>query len=308
MTSKKANTSSENQEAEPKTEKLGHCGVIIPISDTAGYVSGHWQQVLNLVKKAANESNFTCEIVSDNSFSNVMHANIITNIFSNDIVICDVSSFNSNVMLELGLRLASKKPLIIIYDGEGNYPFDMNQLFYEKYDKGLRYYDTEDFINRLSKRITNTYLSTLPESPTKYKPYLDYFSDIQIEPADINRQTVGLTEAIELLTKQVNNSIALTQNNSSIKAATSIPNSDNIIGTPIEVKNFVRNLVSQRAILSWAQYTNVRPIIYQHVISRFNWTDKYLRDHTFTDYIDNIAKLFISEIRVNMNLPPEENI
>ncbi|MBC6606963.1 hypothetical protein H8B13_09050 [Hymenobacter sp. BT188] len=200
----KKNAAPDEQELANNTKDiLGHCGVIIPISDTSGYISGHWQQVLNIVKKAASKAQFTCEIVSDNSFSNVMHANIIANIFNNDIVICDVSSFNSNVMLELGLRIASKKPIIIIYDEDGKYPFDMNQLFYERYDKGLRYYDTEDFIERLSKRITNTYHSTKPDSPIPYKPYLDYFSDIRIEASDITRETVGLKEAVELLTKEV---------------------------------------------------------------------------------------------------------
>ncbi|WP_353118770.1 hypothetical protein [Myroides odoratus] len=48
----------------------------------------------------------------------------MNNIYNDEIVVCDVSSKNPNVMFELGLRLAFDKPTIIIKDEKTGYSFD----------------------------------------------------------------------------------------------------------------------------------------------------------------------------------------
>jgi hypothetical protein len=68
-------------------------------------------------------------------------------------VVCDVSSRNPNVMLELGLRLASKLPIVVIFDGEGNYTFDIGTIRYLGYRRDMRYYDTQKFNKDLAARI-----------------------------------------------------------------------------------------------------------------------------------------------------------
>ena len=68
------------------------------------------------------------------------HCNrIIENIYSSDIVICDVSCKNANVMFELGMRLAFDKPTIIIKDDSTGYSFDTSLIEHLEYPRDLRF-------------------------------------------------------------------------------------------------------------------------------------------------------------------------
>jgi hypothetical protein len=114
----------------PDAPKLPHCGIIMPIGDTPGYDPGHWLEVRRLIVRAAREAGYSAGMVSENDGQDVIHRSIVKNIYHNPLVVCDVSSLNPNVMLELGLRMANKKPLIIVFDGEGVYPFDIKNMLY----------------------------------------------------------------------------------------------------------------------------------------------------------------------------------
>jgi hypothetical protein len=51
--------------------------------------------------------------------TDVIHAQIIRNLEEMPHVVCDISSLNPNVMLELGIRTALNKPVIIVRDAHG---------------------------------------------------------------------------------------------------------------------------------------------------------------------------------------------
>ncbi|MEY7102930.1 hypothetical protein AB9B90_27450, partial [Klebsiella pneumoniae] len=87
------------------------CGIIMPIADTDGYPKGHWQDVYAILSEAANAAGFKPNLVSFDSDVGVIQKRIVQNIYSNPIIICDISSRNPNVMLELGMRLAFDKPV-----------------------------------------------------------------------------------------------------------------------------------------------------------------------------------------------------
>ncbi len=103
------------------------CGLIMPISAIDGCTMEHWAEVKDIIIEATRcIENYvvTTTLVSDSDDVGVIQKRIIQNIYNSDIVICDVSGKNPNVMFELGMRLAFDKPTIIIKDDCTDYSFD----------------------------------------------------------------------------------------------------------------------------------------------------------------------------------------
>jgi len=66
--------------------------------------------------------------------SGLIHKDITKYIWESQLVIADLTGGNPNVMYELGLAHAAKKPTILIVDQEEEPPFDVRHLWYLKYD------------------------------------------------------------------------------------------------------------------------------------------------------------------------------
>jgi hypothetical protein len=186
--------------ATPTPEAKPHCGIIMPISDTPGYDPGHWLQVQRLIIRAAEQAGFTATMVSENEGQDMIHASIIKNIYHNPVVVCDVSSLNPNVMLELGLRMATKKPLVLVFDSENNYPFDIKNFIYEGYPKGLHFFKIEGFVDNLAGKIKQVYEA---EKQGNYKPYLSHFNDVVIEESKLDVSTQTITDTLLSLASDV---------------------------------------------------------------------------------------------------------
>jgi len=190
---------SDKPSSEAPTKKP-HCGVIIPISGSVEYSSSHWAEVLKLVKESAQAADFTCEVVSATGRDDIIHDSIVTNIYHNEIVVCDVSSRNPNVMLELGLRLASKLPIVIIFDEQGNYPFDIGTIRYLPYRKDMRYYDIEEFKKQLTTKLLEVYQTHLEGS---YKSFLSQFKNVKLDLDTVSTESQTLKEFIESIDKRL---------------------------------------------------------------------------------------------------------
>lgn len=121
------------------------CGIIMPISDWAGRPASHWGDIRNIIESSAEALNFKTRLVSDTSESNLIHKEILANIYNDDIIICDVSGHNPNVFFELGIRMATQKPIVIVKDDDTTYPFDTGPNRYIPYPKDLRYPLVEKF-------------------------------------------------------------------------------------------------------------------------------------------------------------------
>ncbi len=156
----------------------------MPISTIDGYPASHWADVLSIVREALLETEFSVELVSDSDEIGVIHKRIVQNIYDNEIVICDVSARNPNVMFELGMRLAFDKPAIIIKDDKTSYSFDTAQIEHLEYPRELTY--------------------SLIQS-SDYTTFLKHFGQFVV--ADIEQKKVGkdvyLLEAISELRKEV---------------------------------------------------------------------------------------------------------
>lgn len=195
------------------------CGIIMPIADHPEYNSGHWKEVLVIIAEALESTRFEARLVSDDVAIGLIHERIVNNIYNDDIIICDVSSKNPNVMFELGLRLAFDKPTIIIKDEKTSYSFDTGVIEHINYPSSLRFGQIQEFKKELVKRLNATYDKSLNE--TNYSPFLKSFGKT-IVPASIQQTDIAeskyILEKLESLSNDLK-SLRINQQMSSDKTA-----------------------------------------------------------------------------------------
>lgn len=167
----KKTTKTESENAQEISKKK--CGIIMPIAKHPDYQTGHWKDVLDILTEAISETEFEPRLVSDDVAIGLIHDRIVTNIYNDEIVVCDVSSKNPNVMFELGLRLAFDKPTIIVKDEKTGYSFDTGVIEHISYPSSLRFSEIVDFKEELVKRINATYAKS--QSEKEYSPFLKSF-------------------------------------------------------------------------------------------------------------------------------------
>lgn len=191
--------SNANAEAVAKT-----CGIIMPIAPTLDYPNNHWSDVLAILTEAISETQFQAKLVSSDVAIGLIHERIVNNIYSNEIVICDVSSKNPNVMFELGMRLAFDKPTVVIKDERTGYSFDTGVIEHLSYPSSLRFSQIVHFKEELIKRINATYDKSQQDS--NYSPFLKSFGKT-ILPTSINKVEISeisyITDQLGLLTYEI---------------------------------------------------------------------------------------------------------
>lgn len=188
------------QEQKPKKPT---CGIIMPISEIDGCPAEHWIDVLGILKDVCNTNDFTPNLVSDSDDIGVIHNRIVENIYSSEIVICDVSCNNANVMFELGMRLAFDKPTIIIKDDITGYSFDTSLIEHLEYPRDLRFTTILKFKENLGKKLKAT-LEKAKGDPN-YSTFLKNFGKYKIahlEDKEVSSDTYILN-AIEELRRDV---------------------------------------------------------------------------------------------------------
>ena len=179
-----------NKKTKTKTLK---CGIVMPITQHSDYPQDHWKDVLNILFEAINDTDFEPALVSDDPAIGLNHDRIVTNLYTNEIVVCDVSSKNPNVMFELGLRLAFDKPTIIVKDEKTGFSFDTGIIEHIPYPSSLRFSQIVNFKTALIKRINATYETS--KNNTNYSPFLKNFGK-RIVPAKIDGQEISESKFI----------------------------------------------------------------------------------------------------------------
>lgn len=137
--------------AEASEKKI--CGIVMPISECDGRSSAHWADVLSIIKNAATTAGFDARLVSETFETNLIHKEILRNIYEDDVIVCDVSGRNPNVFFELGIRMATQKPTVVIKDNVTVYPFDTSVNRYIEYPRDLRHPLIEKFKAELAAMI-----------------------------------------------------------------------------------------------------------------------------------------------------------
>lgn len=111
----------------------------MPISDSSGYEVGHFARVYeHLLKPAIVDAGYFPVRADDTVKTDYIVVNIIRDIVDAEIIVCDLSAKNANVMYELGIRHAFNKPVALIKDRKTDKTFDIQGLRYTEYDESLR--------------------------------------------------------------------------------------------------------------------------------------------------------------------------
>lgn len=175
------------------------CGIIMPIANTEGYQNGHWQDVYSILSEAATDAGFHPNLVSFDSDVGVIQKRIIQNIYTNPIVICDISSRNANVMFELGMRLAFDKPTIIVKDEITPYSFDISSIEHLNYPADLRFKAINEFQTKLADKIKTTQEKSLNDQ--NYSTFLrsyGSFEVVKIQEEEVSETKFILSQLAEL--------------------------------------------------------------------------------------------------------------
>ncbi|BFU60748.1 MULTISPECIES: nucleotide-binding protein [Rodentibacter] len=158
-------------------------GIVRPISKMdEDHSEQHWEDVHFLIEQAlSNDTNhsFEVKLVSEVQDADIIQATIIQNLFESDVVICDMTLHNPNVFFELGLRIAFRKPCIVIQEEGTKPPFDVSSIRYIPYPCKLAYVKAIEFQQQLRTtvlKIHEAYINdgSVSTDPLFSKAKIDY--------------------------------------------------------------------------------------------------------------------------------------
>ena len=164
------------------------CGIVMPISSIDGCGVEHWQEVKSIIIESVSGISgyeFTTRLVSDSDDIGIIQKRIIQNLYDSDIIVCDVSGKNPNVMFELGLRLAFDKATVIIKDDKTEYSFDTSLIEHVPYPRDLRFSKIVEFKRVLSEKVLATYRNS--KNTQDYSFFLKSFGTFKV--AKISEET-----------------------------------------------------------------------------------------------------------------------
>jgi len=160
------------------------CGIVMPISAMEDCTTEHWLEVRALIFDAVKNAGFHPELVSDGEVVGIIHQRIVQNLLQVPIVVCDVSCRNPNVMFELGLRLAFKKPTVIVMDDKTSFTFDTQPMEHLIYRRDLRFGAVVKFKETLAAKVHAT-------SEAGDSPFLKTFGTITTPQLEMRQIPVG---------------------------------------------------------------------------------------------------------------------
>lgn len=161
------------------------CGLVMPISPIDGCSAEHWMEVKSIISDAVGSIEnfkFSTRLVSDQDDVGVIQKRIVQNIFDSDIVICDVSCKNANVMFELGMRLAFDKPTILIKDDMTDFSFDTGVIEHLVYPRDLRFSRIVAFKSALADKVVATYKAATTDP--NFSTFLKHFGSFKVATID----------------------------------------------------------------------------------------------------------------------------
>jgi hypothetical protein len=136
------------------------CFVIMPISTPQSYDDEHFLRVYkHLIKPACEKADLKTTRADEVQNTNYIVIDILKRIINSDIVICDLSSKNPNVLYELGIRQAFNLPSVLIKDKQTERIFDIQGLRTYEYDEALRVDTVNEDIEELTSIIEKTIIN-----------------------------------------------------------------------------------------------------------------------------------------------------
>jgi hypothetical protein len=129
--------------------------------------------------------------------SDLIHADIINNLETSDIILCDMSCLNPNVFFEFGIRTSLNKPVCVVKDEHTlKVPFDTGILNYQEYQSSLDPWFIEAEIKKISDHIL------ISAERSKGENTLWKYFGLKAEAAPYKSE-IGADAKLEYLTMQI---------------------------------------------------------------------------------------------------------
>ena len=131
-----------------------------------------------IIRPAVEACNYTCVRADEILDSGIIDRSMYALLYSAELVIADISTFNPNAIYELGTRHALKPySTIIIREDKSKLPFDINHnriLSYNHLGNEISDTEAQKSIGELKSLITN-----ITDNPTTDSPLYSYIPKIQ---------------------------------------------------------------------------------------------------------------------------------
>jgi hypothetical protein len=144
---------------------MDECFIIMPITTPPyllpdyGNDNDHFLHVLEYIFEPAINSAGFKPIRPLAKGSDLIHAEIIRNLYQSKLVICDISCLNPNVFFELGIRTALNKPVCYVKDNiTESIPFDNAIINHHTYDASLTPWILDKERTMLTKHISDSFI------------------------------------------------------------------------------------------------------------------------------------------------------
>lgn len=133
------------------------CFVIMPIGEYTSCYYNHFLEVYeDIFIPAIKRAGYIPMRADEEKACNVIQCDIIQKIIESDVVLCDLSNKNPNVLYELGIRQAFDKPVVLVQEEETERIFDIGIIRTIDYDKNLNHRKVKENIETISQAIIET--------------------------------------------------------------------------------------------------------------------------------------------------------
>jgi hypothetical protein len=135
------------------------CFVIMPfVERTDDYATGFFTEVFaSVFKPAIEQAGFEARTAKRQG-SDVIQATIVNELLDSHLVLCDLTEHNPNVLFELGVRMASERPIALVKATGTNPIFDIDHMLrVESYNPNLWPSTVHADVPKLASHIRETW-------------------------------------------------------------------------------------------------------------------------------------------------------
>lgn len=203
------------------SEEKKKCFVITPIGEEGSPIRRHINGIIRAAIRPALEDKYDVSAAHEHTATGSINNQVITAIYTADLVVANLTTLNPNVMYELAVRHALKKPVIMIMEkGDIKLPFDVineRTIFYTNDAEGVL--DLRDKIKIAEENIEiNKVSNPIYDALNTYVSDEILIKDIEkkVNEDDANVLKVILNKINTLETLVFNNKYVLNEKNSQV--------------------------------------------------------------------------------------------
>lgn len=240
--------------------KKKKCFIITPIGDEGSDIRRHIDGVNNAAIRPALDKEYEIKVAHESYNTGSITKEVILDIYESDLVIANLTGLNPNVMYELAIRHAVRKPVIQIMEKGESLPFDITT------ERTLFYVNDFSGVLELKEKISNMVKNI--EDKENSNPIYDALKENEIdkkiiEKAHIDTKDVNILEEIlkkfdkieKRLYIEKNKCTSYTDPRTNYVIKINFSNIDN--SSKIGIKDFEKQLLNMKPVSISIEYCHI---------------------------------------------------